>query len=153
MRPSQKPHANYYSQGVYGTYRLRVFDTTQPQQLHTNYGTFPRISSWNRKVSTKPITFQKIHGRGRITKKQIITAVQPVFLSPLVDQLTSFGKVSALQMLQHLLPFYGKIYKIDPEENIVKKMGPYDPVEPLNRLINKFEKEEKICTCRRAEDF
>ena len=36
-------------------------------------------------------------------KKQIFTAVEPVFLSPLVDQLTVLVKFSALNMLQHLL--------------------------------------------------
>ena len=46
-------------------------------------------------------------------KNQIITAVEPVFLSSLVEQLTGFGQFSALTMLHHLFSRYGKIDKID----------------------------------------
>ena len=42
-------------------------------------------------------------------KKQILTAVEPVFLSPLVEPLTGFGQVMALTMLQHLFSNYGAI--------------------------------------------
>ena len=73
-------------------------------------------------------------------KKQIVTAVQPVFLSPLVDQLTVFRQVTALQMLQHLSNYYSVIDYINLEENAVKMMGPYNPVEPLARLIDQLEK-------------
>ena len=73
-------------------------------------------------------------------KKQIVTAVQPVFLSLPVDQLTGFEQVYALGMLRHLFTSYAAIDKIDLEENTVKMMGPYDPVEPLARLIDKLEK-------------
>ena len=77
---------------------------------------------------------------GGALKNQIGTAVEPVLLSPLVDQLTGFGQVSALAMIQHLFSSYGAIDKIDLEENAMKMMGPYDPAEPLARLIEKLEK-------------
>ena len=64
-------------------------------------------------------------------KKQTVTTVEPVFLSPLVNQLTWFGQVYTLTMIQHLLSSYGTIDEINLEENVVKMMGPYDPVEPL----------------------
>ena len=56
-------------------------------------------------------------------KKKIVTAVEPVFLSPLVDQLTGFGQVLALVILQYLFTSYGEIDEIDPEENAMKTMG------------------------------
>ena len=65
-------------------------------------------------------------------KKKTITAVEPVFLSPLVDQLAGFGQVSELTMLQHLFSSYKIIYEINLEENSVKMMGPYNPMEPLS---------------------
>ena len=58
-------------------------------------------------------------------KKQIFTAVNPVFLSPLKDQLTGFCKFTALHMLQHLFSSYGYIEKIDLKENYINIMGPY----------------------------
>ena len=44
-------------------------------------------------------------------KKNIVMAVQQVFLSPIMDQLTRFGKLTALKMLQHLLISYRNIEK------------------------------------------
>ena len=73
-------------------------------------------------------------------KKKIITAVEPVFLYPLVYQLTIFGQVSALTMLQNLFSRYRTIYEIDLEENSFKIMGPYNPTEPLSRLIQQLKK-------------
>ena len=64
-------------------------------------------------------------------KKHIVTAVEPVFLSPLVDHITGCGQVSTLTMLQHLFSSYGVIDEIDLEENSVKMMGLYDPAELL----------------------
>ena len=45
-------------------------------------------------------------------KKNIDTAVEPVFLSPLVDQITGFGQVSALTMQQYLFPATGRLTKV-----------------------------------------
>ena len=50
-------------------------------------------------------------------KKKIVTAAEPVFLFPLVDQLTGFGYVYALTILQHLFASYGAINETDLEEN------------------------------------
>ena len=76
--------------------------------------------------------FRKYTAVDGASKKQIVNAVEPVFLSPLVDQLTGFGQVSALTMLQLLFASYEVINKIDLEENAVKMMGPHHPAEPLS---------------------
>ena len=58
-------------------------------------------------------------------------AVQPVFLPPLMGQLTLFIKVMMLQMLQHLFNSCRVIDRIDLEEISVKIMGPSNPHNPL----------------------
>ena len=73
-------------------------------------------------------------------KKQIITAVEPVFLSPLVNHMTGIGQVSALNMIQHLFSSYGTIDEIYLEENAVKMMGTYNPTEPIARFIKQLKK-------------
>ena len=78
--------------------------------------------------------------RGQSTKNQIVMEVQPVFLWPLVDQLTGFGQFYTLQMLQHSFRSYRVIDKMNLEEDAVKMMGPDDPAEPLACLIKKLEK-------------
>ena len=75
--------------------------------------------------------FQKFTAVERALKKKNITAMGPVFLSPLVDQLTGFVQVFALTMIQNLFLSYRKIDEIDLEETSVKTMGPYDPMGPL----------------------
>ena len=75
--------------------------------------------------------FRKYTPLDRSLKNQIGAAVGPVFLSPLVDQLTGFGQVSALTMLQHLFSSYGVIDEINLKENTVNMMGPHDHAEPL----------------------
>ena len=73
-------------------------------------------------------------------KKNIDMAVETVFMYPLVEQITGFGKVSALTMLQPLFSSYGLIDKTDLEDNAVKMIGPYDPAETLARIIEQLEK-------------
>ena len=88
--------------------------------------------------------FRKYTAVERYLKDQILTAVEPVFLSPLVNQLTMAGQVSTLTILQHLFSSYRAIEEIDLDENSVKMMGPYDPVEPLSRLIEQLEKGREL---------
>ena len=64
-------------------------------------------------------------------KKQILMAVELVFLYSLVDQLKGFEKMNTLNMLQHLFSSYGATNEIDLEGNALKMMGPSDPAEPL----------------------
>ena len=45
------------------------------------------------------VMFRKYTAVDEDLKKQIIIPAEPVFLSPLVDQLTGFGQVSTLTML------------------------------------------------------
>ena len=66
--------------------------------------------------------------------------MEPVSLSPLLDQLTGFVQLSALTMLQHLFYSYGSINKIDLEENAAKMIGPYNPAEPLDLRIEQLQK-------------
>ena len=56
----------------------------------------------------------------RSIKKHIVMSVQPVFLSPPVDQLMGFGQVTALKMLQHLFNSYRVIGKIDLEKKAAR---------------------------------
>ena len=86
-----------------------------------------------------------------VIKKQIVTVVHPVFLSPLIDQLRGFGKVTALHMLQYLFSYYRDIDETDLKENSAKMMGPYKPSKLLARLIDQLEK-GKYFKIRREDD-
>ena len=85
-------------------------------------------------------------------KKHIFMVVQPVFLYPLVDQLTGFVQVSALTILQYLFTSYWAIDEIDLEKKAVKMMEPYEPTEHPVCLTNQFGKGNIINAWRRADD-
>ena len=91
-------------------------------------------------ILIKPSTFHQMHRRGRSNKKVDRHSGATVFLSPLVEQLTGFRQVTAIKMIQRLFNSYGLIDKINPEENAVKIMEPYDPAEPLSQLIEQLER-------------
>ena len=84
-----------------------------------NPGNYPPKMGTAREQALRTKRFQQKHALLRrytamegYQKKQIITMVQPVFLFPLVDQLTGFGQISALDMLQHLFNYYEAINEI-----------------------------------------
>ena len=91
---------------------------------------------------TKPSDIKKIQRCGWRPKKKIVTAVEPVFLPPLMDQLIGFGQVYALTLLHHLLTSYRAIDEIDLEENAAKMIEPYDPAKPLAILTENWKREE-----------
>ena len=101
----------------------------------------------------KKSAIQKINRRGRIPKKPGCNGGATILPVPTGDQLTGFGQVSRLAMLQHIFTSYEAIDKIDLEENGVNTMEPYDPTEHLARLIKKLGKAQKNCTCRREHNF
>ena len=103
-------------------------------------GTYQEQALGTERFQKKQALFRRCTTVDGGLKGHIITAVQPVLLSALVDQLTGFGQVTALQMIQNLFNSYNVIDKIDLEENAVKMMDQYYPTEPLSRLFNKLEK-------------
>ena len=72
-------------------------------------------------------------------KKQIFMKVQPVFLSPQVNQLPGLIQFYTLHIIQNLFTSNDMIYEIDIEGNAVKMMGPYDSAETLSHLIEQLE--------------
>ena len=83
-------------------------ETTQEQALRNE-------QSWKNQALFK--RYASVDGA---PKKQIVTAVHPVFLSPLVDQLMGFVQVYAIQMLHQLFTSYVAIDEIDLEDIAVK---------------------------------
>ena len=77
-----------------------------------------------KKVHQNQAQFRKYTAVEESVKNHTVMAVEPAFLSPLVDQMTGFGQVSTLTMIKHLFTRYREIEKINLEENVVKMMGP-----------------------------
>ena len=59
-------------------------------------------------------------------KKQIITSVEQIFFLPIKDQVTCFGQLTALEMMDHIFRAYRLIDEINVKENALKMMRPYN---------------------------
>ena len=56
--------------------------------------------------------FRRCTAIDRVIKNRIVTAVQQVFLSPIMYQLTVLGRVKDLEILEHIFRLYGAIDEI-----------------------------------------
>ena len=111
---------------------------------HTNWATTPLTMGTAKTNSLGPkrfrenkAFFQCCTGVDGTIMKQIITAVQQVFISTIMYLLTGFRQVTALEMIQlkHIFRFYGEIEETNLEKNSMKMMGAYEPSEPLAHLV------------------
>jgi hypothetical protein len=96
-------------------------------------------SGANDKFKRQQRAFEKYHNADKALKKQIENTVEADFLSALNNELTGFGRVTALQMVTYLYKTYGKIDDEDIEKNNVDMMKPYDPELPLAKLTKQLE--------------
>ena len=97
-------------------YLVHMGHTFIPPHNPVNYpptiGTTQYQALGTKRFQQNQAIFQRYTPVYRAIKKQIVTAVQPVFLSPVMDQLTVFGKTTELHILQHLFSSYREISEI-----------------------------------------
>ena len=120
--------------------RFAFVPPQNPGNCPQSMGSAQEQAPGTKKFQQNQAMFRKYTAVDGALKYHIVAAVEPVLLCPMVDQLTGFVQVSALIMMQHLFSSYEAIDNIDLEENAVKIMGPYNPAEPLARIIEQLEK-------------
>ena len=86
-------------------------------------------------------------------KNKTVAAVEPVLLSPLVDQLTIFGQLSSLVMLQHLFKSYREIDEIDLEKRCGEEDWSLRPCVTPILIDQTIGKGGIIRVCRRADNI
>ena len=84
-----------------------------PSYYPPSMGTAQEKALRTKRFQQNQALFQLCTAVDRSIKKQTATAVQPIFLYLLVDQLMRFEKVTALHMLQHLFTSYREMGEID----------------------------------------
>ena len=100
-------------------------------------GTSQQQALGTEKFQQNQALFRKYTAVGGASKTHIVAVVEPVFLSSLVEHMTKFVQESELTMIQHLFTNYRWTDKIYLEENALKIIRPYEPMETLARLIEK----------------
>ena len=139
-RQTQPPCTGYDGQGVQGTDRISVFANTKPRQLSTEHGYRIRTSVRNWKVLTQPSDVSKIHCRGRSLEK--VDCRSGVTSLPIPtdgsDHMVQTGVITyhAATYILHIRSNPRNWYQGERGEDD----GPYDPVEPLDPIIEQLEK-------------
>jgi hypothetical protein len=72
-------------------------------------------------------------------KKQLMDAIEPIYLRALKNQHVGFNNVTLLQMLTHLFTNYGRLEPQDLVHNANKLNTPWDPNTPFELLIEQID--------------
>jgi hypothetical protein len=67
----------------------------------------------------------------QMSKKQIISVFEPIYLDILNDNMVGYANISARDMLDHLFENYGNITAVDLEINFKHMCQAWDPQQPV----------------------
>lgn len=101
--------------------------------------TGPQISARNRQFDRNKATFNDYTSLQLALKKQLIAAVEPIYLRAIRDKYVGFGNLTILEMLTHLYSSYAKITPADLEKNDARMKAPYDANDPPELLIQQVQ--------------
>jgi hypothetical protein len=74
-----------------------------------------------------------------LSKKQIITVFEPVYLDVLNDDMVGVANITAREMLDHLFMTYGNITVVDLEHNFEQMRRAWDPHQPAESLFKQIQ--------------
>jgi hypothetical protein len=105
-----------------------------PPVVHANAATGPQIVEANRAFDKAEVEFQTYNNVVNQLKRQIIAAVEPLYLSVLKDRNWGFADISPATMLQHLKDTYGENTQFAREQNRDRLRDEWSPDEPIEHL-------------------
>ena len=83
--------------------------------------------------------FRQYNTVSQALKRQIIEAVDDMYLRALRNRHTGYAAVTPLQLLTHLYRTYGQITPMDLDANDERFKRPFDPAQPFETLIQQIE--------------
>ena len=125
---------------IYSTLTQTVFTApTAPTTPVLTGLTAPQISAANPTYDKSKIVFNEYTSLQLALRKQLIAAVDPIYLRAIRDKYVGFGNSTILQMLTHLYKSYAKITPSDLEKNDARLKESYDPNQPPEFLIQQVQ--------------
>ena len=109
------------------------------QAVIPNGSTNSQITSLNRAFDTEFAIYADFIAVGNALKKQLLAAVDDIYLCSLKMPYIGYGNVTVLQLLTHLYVTYAKISPGDLEENEKRMKTAYDPNLPIEYLFKQIE--------------
>ena len=101
--------------------------------------TASQISAYNRAFDKAFQLYADFVAVGNALKKQLLAAVDDIYLCSLKMPYIGYGNVTVLELLTHLYSTYAKISPGDLEENERRMKTPYDANFPIELLFKQVE--------------
>ena len=98
-----------------------------------------QIAELNRVYDKEKAEFHSYVNLQNALKKQLIAAIEPLYLQALREPYVGFANVTVYDMLHHLYNTYADISADDLEENDKRLKEPWDPNAPFESLIKQVQ--------------
>ena len=101
--------------------------------------TAAQITALNRRYDADKAKFHQYVALQNSLKKQLIAAVDEIYLAAISEPYIKYGNRTLLEMLTHLYTTYAKISPADLKENERKMNSPWDPNQPFEVLVRQIQ--------------
>ena len=101
--------------------------------------TAAQITALNRRYDADKAKFHQYVALQNSLKKQLIAAVDEIYLAAISEPYIKYGNRTLLEMLTHLYTTYAKISPVDLKENEQKMNSPWDPNQPFEVLVRQIQ--------------
>ena len=98
-----------------------------------------QIATFNRSFDTASTIYAAYRMVGNALKKQLLAAVDDIFICSLKQPYIGYGNVTVLEILTHLFTTYAQISPGDLALNETRMKTDYDPNLPIERLFQQIE--------------
>ena len=98
-----------------------------------------QITALNRRYDANKTKFQQYVSLQNVLKKQLIAAVDEIYLAAISAPYIKYGNLTVYEMLAHLYRTYAKISPADLKENEKKMNSPWDPNLPFEVLVRQVQ--------------
>ena len=98
-----------------------------------------QITAINRAFDTAQSVYQAYVTVGNALKKQLLAAVEDIYICSLKQPYVAYGNVTVLQLLTHLYTTYARISPSDLAKNNLLMIRDYDPNLPIEFLFKQIK--------------
>lgn len=108
--------------------------------------TAAQISADERQHEKHTYAYNVFCNLNKALKKQLVSAIDPLYLASQRDQHSGFARKSAKELLLFLFKNYGEISKQQLQENGITMNTPWNPAEPVEILIKQIDDAVQFAT-------
>ena len=124
---------------VYATLSATAFTApVLPTRANATGMTGPQIENANRIYDAAYAEYTTYVNLQKALTKQLIAAVDPIFLSAIKQPYVGFANIPVYDMLRHLYDTYAELSLDDIEDNDRRMREPWDPNTPFEALIKQI---------------